>query len=121
VSANPTETESISAADFAEMLRVGGTDLRKLRMTAPPSSAAYDPKASRLRRPVEGRPGSAQAVPCGARVGMAVSLRHVADFCPIVRHADGSVAVSHWTPAEARLLAAQLLWAADVCQGRAER
>jgi hypothetical protein len=116
---NPTATETISAEQFAEMMRVGGTDLRKLgRVPVPRArrtvSGGYDPDDPTLRHAVDHAEGRFRACAAGGRVATVSQARIVEGWSPVFVGSDGSASlVVHYTPDVARRIARQLLHAAD--------
>ena len=112
-----TATESVSAADFAELLRTQGTDLRRVDVSRIPRRRArlehgWDPESPAMSRDVVARLGRARAIQAGSLVGLAVTAVEVGAFVP-VQQSGGEWTVSLFLePARARELAGQLLLAA---------
>ena len=119
-------TESISAAAFAEVLRVQGSDLRRLvlpvqvaaRTTSRATVNLRDPS---LRQDVVCRLGRARASSAGELVGLAACAREIGSFCPVQQVGDEWSVLLYMEPKRALQLAAQLIVAADTAGEDRER
>lgn len=101
--------ETYSAAEFAEILRVHGSNLRKLGAALPPPTDSR--RADRTdEAAVVCRLGVARAVRSGELVGLALQLMSdpTGLFVPVSRTGDLWTVLTYWSPQSAAQLGQQL-------------